>query len=168
VEFKYCPLCATKLVWRPLFGRNRQQCPACQWIHFKDPKVGTGILAEKDGKVVLVRRGINPGRGLWCFPAGFMDSSETPKEAAIREFKEETGLNVDLIGLIDVFYYDTDFRGPGIMVLYQGEVVGGVPRPMDDAVEIGFFAANELPEEEIAFRSHRIALKRWKQGKIET
>jgi len=164
-EYTFCPHCATRLVYRDLFGRRRQQCPACNWIYFRDPKVGTGILAEREGKVVLVRRGVDPGKGKWCFPSGFVEYDESPLEAAAREFEEETGLRVSITGLVDVYHYNADFRGPGIMVLYRGRVTGGVPTPMDDVVEVGFFGPEELPETEIAFESNRRALLDWKAEK---
>ncbi|MFQ5576310.1 MAG: NUDIX domain-containing protein [Anaerolineae bacterium] len=160
-EYTYCPMCAAELVYRSLFGRQRRQCPACGWIHFRDPKVGTGILAERDGQVILVRRGVDPGKGRWCFPSGFVEIDESPRMAAVREFKEETGLDVTITGLLDVYHYNADFRGPGIMVLYRGTVTGGAPTPMDDVVEVGFFGPDTLPETEIAFESNRVALARW-------
>ncbi len=166
--FKYCPMCAAKLVTRPLFGRERQQCPACRWIHFKDPKVGAGIIAERDGLVVLARRGIDPGKNKWCVPSGFVEYNEAPHTAALREFKEETGLEVTITGLVDVIHYNADFRGAGVMVLYKGNVTGGTPAPMDDVIEVGFFAPDSLPaDEEIAFVSNRRALAAWRAGEIK-
>ncbi len=163
MEYKYCPLCATELVYRDIFGRRRQQCPNCRWVHFKELKVGTGIIAERDGKVVLARRGIEPGKNKWCFPSGFVEYDETPAHAAVREFKEETGLDAEITGLVDVVYYNADFRGAGIMVLYRGTVVGGEPVAMDDVVEVGFFSKEDIPpDKEIAFDSNRVALAQWK------
>lgn len=165
--FKYCPMCATELVTRPLFGRERQQCPNCRWIHFKDPKVGTGIIAERDGRVVLARRGIDPGKNKWCVPSGFVEYDESPADAAVREFKEETGLDVSITGLVDVIYYNADFRGAGVMVLYKGIVTGGTPAAMDDVTELGFFEPDNLPaDDDIAFVSNRQALAAWRAGKI--
>ena len=89
-EYKYCPMCATEMEWRHVFGAQRQQCPNCGWVHFRNLKVGAGVLAERDGKVVLARRGINPGKNKWCFPSGFVEYNESPKMGAVREFKEET------------------------------------------------------------------------------
>ena len=166
MKFKYCPLCAAELVTQPLFGRDRQRCPRCGWIHFRDPKVGAGALVERDGKVVLVKRGVNPGKGLWCFPSGFMEIDEEPQEAAAREFREETGLDIRITGLVDVFHYSAHFKGPGIMLLYRGEITGGTLQAMDDVVDVAFFAPDELPEDEaIAFESNRIVLARWRNGK---
>jgi ADP-ribose pyrophosphatase YjhB (NUDIX family) len=166
-DYRYCPMCRTELVVRPLFGRDRQQCPACNWNHFKDPKVGAGVLAEQDGKILLGRRGVNPGMGLWCLPSGFVDSDETPEETAIREYAEETGLEVVLTGLFDLYSYVSAAKGGGILILYWGEIVGGQARPMDDIVEIGLFTPADLPpDDQIAFESNRQALQRWQAEKL--
>ncbi len=165
-EYTYCPMCATKLEYRHVFGARRQQCPNCEWVHFRNLKVGAGVLAERDGKVVLARRGINPGKDKWCFPSGFVEYDETPAQGAIREFKEETGLDVEITELLDVVYYNADFRGAGIMVLYRGRVIGGTPIPMDDVVEVGFFGKEDVPaDDDIAFDSNRVALAKWKNGR---
>lgn len=164
-EYTYCPMCGTEMKWRHVFGMRRQQCPNCEWVHFRNLKVGAGVLAERNGKVVLARRGINPGKNKWCFPSGFVEYDESPATGAVREFKEETGLDVEITGLLDVVYYNADFRGAGIMVLYGGKVTGGTPAPMDDVVEVGFFGRDEIPAgDEIAFESNRIALEKWRNG----
>ena len=165
-QFTYCPMCATELVTRQLYDRLRQQCPACNWIHFQDPKVGAGVIAEQDGKVLLGRRGINPGKGLWCFPSGFMEIDETSEEAAIREFKEETGLDVALSGLFDVYHFHSAVKGTGVLILYQGRITGGTLAAMDDLTDLAFFSPDSLPpDEELAFESNRNALRRWREEK---
>jgi len=131
-------------------------------VHFWDPKVGAGVLVERDGKVVLVRRAVVPALGSWCLPSGFVEYDEAPEQAAVREFLEETGLEVQLTGLLDVSQYTNDTRGPGVVILYRGQVVGGEPRPGDDASEVGFFGPDELPED-IAFATHRRVLARWRE-----
>jgi len=163
--YQYCPICATPLTVKSLFGRERQQCPECDWIHFIDPKVGAGVLIEKKGQVLLARRGMAPSRGDWHFPSGFVDAEESPEEAAIRECKEETGLDVHLVELIDVFHYTADFRGEGVFILYRGEITGGTPKAMDDVTELAFFAPDDLPQN-IAFRSNQMALQRWLREKL--
>jgi 8-oxo-dGTP diphosphatase len=160
LEMNYCPRCAHPLEDKSLFGRRRRVCPGCGFIFFRDPKVATGVLVEQDGKVLLVRRAVDPKQGWWCIPSGFMEYDEAPQEAAIRECKEETGLDVCLIGLLDVYHYRSDFRGSGILIVYQAEVVGGELQPGDDASEARFFGPAELPQE-IAFASNCEALRRW-------
>ena len=158
--YTYCPHCRTELKDESVFGRTRRVCPECGFVHFKDPKVGAGVLADRDGRVVLVRRAVVPALGSWCLPSGFVEYDEAPEQAAIREFLEETGLEVRLTDLLDVRQYKNDARGPGVVVLYRGQVVGGVPRPGDDASEVGFFGPEDLPED-IAFATHRRVLARW-------
>jgi 8-oxo-dGTP diphosphatase len=124
--------------------------------------VGAGVLAEQNGKVVLVRRGVVPALGSWCLPSGFVEYDEAPEQAAVRECLEETGLNVQLTDLLDVRQYTNDVRGPGVVILYRGQVVGGEPCPGDDASDVGLFGPDELPED-IAFASHRRVLARWQE-----
>ena len=160
--YTYCPHCRAELRDELVFGRRRRICPECGFVHFRDPKVGAGVLAERDGKVVLVRRAVVPALGSWCLPSGFVEYDEAPTDAAIRECLEETGLKVQLTGLLDVRQYTNDARGPGIVILYRGQVVGGEPRPGDDAGEVGFFGPDELPAD-IAFATHRRVLARWQE-----
>jgi ADP-ribose pyrophosphatase YjhB (NUDIX family) len=145
-----------------VFGRTRRVCSECGFVHFQDPKVGAGVLAEHEGKVVLVRRAVVPALGSWCLPSGFVEYDEAPDEAAVRECLEETGLEVQLTGLFEVSRYMNDSRGPGILILYRGQVVGGELRPGDDASQVALFGPNDLPED-IAFPSNRRALALWRE-----
>ncbi|MBN1995278.1 MAG: NUDIX hydrolase [Anaerolineae bacterium] len=159
--FTYCPRCRTEMVDREAFGRVRRVCPECRFIQFIDPKVGASVLAEREGRVVLVRRKIDPARGSWCLPGGFMEMGETPQEAARRECREETGLDVEILDLIDVYYYQ-DFRGGGISIIYHGLVTGGDIQPGDDVSTAGFFGPDELPKN-IVFKSNLQALAAWQE-----
>ncbi|MBN1218704.1 MAG: NUDIX hydrolase [Anaerolineae bacterium] len=162
--FKYCPRCRTEMVDREAFGRVRRVCPACNFIQFIDPKVGASVLAERDGQVLLVKRKMDPARGSWCLPGGFMEMSETPQESAARECREETGLEVEITRLIDVYYYQ-DYRGSGVSIIYKGHVVGGALQPGDDVTAARFFGPDELPEN-IVFKSNLQALAGWRTGEI--
>jgi 8-oxo-dGTP diphosphatase len=158
----YCPHCSRRLEERLAYDRMRPVCPACGFIHFRNPKVGVSVLVDRGGQVLLVRRVVEPGLGKWCLPSGFVEWDEAPEVAAVRECAEETGLDVALTGLLDVVHYVEDFRGAGINLTYQGRVLGGRLRPGDDADRARFFSPSELPAmETVAFRSHRLALKRW-------
>ena len=161
-DYTYCRHCRATLEDGFVFGRTRKVCPECGFVHFRDPKVGAGVLAERDGEVVLVRRAVAPALGSWCLPSGFVEFDEAPEQAAVRECLEETGLEVHLIGLLDVRQYRNDSRGPGVVILYRGQIVGGEPRAGDDASEVGFFGPDELPED-IAFGTHRRVLARWQK-----
>jgi ADP-ribose pyrophosphatase YjhB (NUDIX family) len=158
-EFAYCPRCATPLVTRPVGDKPRRTCPDCDYIYFTDPKVGVGVFVVDDGKVLLVRRRMNPEKGKWSIPAGFLDRGEDPKETAVREALEETNLRVEIENLVDV-YYNPTASGPGasIFILYQARLLGGELQAGDDADDAAFFCLDELPE--LAFASTHDAIQR--------
>lgn len=159
---RYCPYCTCPLEGELAYGRVRPVCPTCGYIHFLTPKVGVSVLVEQDGRVLLVRRAIEPGRGQWSLPSGFIEWDESPELAAVREVGEETGLVVADPQLLDVGHYGGDFRGPGLNINYQASVAGGTLHPADDAAEVRFFAREDLPPlQEIAFESHRRLLAQW-------
>lgn len=138
--------------------KARRVCPHCDFIYFTDPKVGVGVLIVKEGRILLVRRTMQPERGKWSIPAGFLDRGEDPREVAVRETLEETNLRVAIAGLLDVYYNPP--RGQGgasVFILYQGRLLGGELEPGDDADAAGFFALDELPE--LAFASTRDAIR---------
>jgi ADP-ribose pyrophosphatase YjhB (NUDIX family) len=125
------------------------------------------VIAEHDGKVLLVRRRLNPRRGLWSFPAGFVDFDEVPAEAAVRECREETGLEVEIINLLDVIggagYGDAD-----IVIVYHARWMGGERvedqlRAADDVDRVAFFAPENLPP--LAFRATREAIEKWRAAR---
>ncbi len=165
-ELKHCPCCAGELTWRRVAGRMRPVCERCGFIFFFNLKVGAGVVVEVEGKVLLIRRAIPPGKDKWCLPAGFVEYDESPEEGASRECQEETGLTVELDGLWGVYHYRHDPRGRGILVLYSAHIVDGELKAGDDAEEVDFFPPASLPP--IAFRSHRAALAEWRRRRGDT
>lgn len=163
----YCPRCAHPLEDRFLYGRTRRACAHCGFVFFREPKVASGALIERDGAILLVRRSVDPQKGFWALPAGYMEIDEGPVAAAIRECYEETGLTVRITGLFGVYHITRDPRGAGVLILYRAVVESGALKPGDDASEVIFFAPNTIPRN-IAFASTRRALLRWcaeKKGK---
>jgi len=152
-DVNYCPRCGTLLVNKMRFGHLRPICPACDWIFFPDPKVAVAVLVEKEGQVLLVRRGNDPARGRWTLPAGFLDAGEDPALAAERECLEETGLVVKAKTLLDVVSRQEHPRGAHIVIFYRAEIVSGEIAPGDDADMVAFFSPDELPP--LAFDSTR-------------
>ena len=150
----FCTACAAPLD----SSGSHPVCTGCGRTHFRDPKVGVGVVVHDDaGRLLLVRRGVGPGRGLWALPAGFVDADEDPRRAAAREAYEETGLRVEVGAVVDV--YPTP--GPGgasFFLAFEGRVVGGTLAAADDALDAAFFGAHELPE--LAFESTRDAARR--------
>jgi ADP-ribose pyrophosphatase YjhB (NUDIX family) len=107
--------------------------------------------------VLLIRRAIDPGRGLWCFPGGYVDCGEDPAAAAVRECFEETGLTVDQLSLLDV-----SFNGRVIVITYLAQAEGdAAPIAADDADQVGWFAPDHLPP--LAFESMARPIELWQQ-----
>lgn len=154
--YRYCPQCGTEMEARTIFDQTRAVCPACGFIHFTDPKVAAGVIVEQDGKILLVRRNNEPMRGYWSFPAGFVDAFEDPLEAARRECLEETGLEVDINGLVTVVGGREHPNGADIVIVYHAMITGGILAPGDDADRAEFFLREELPP--LAFKATRVAL----------
>ena len=151
----YCPQCAMRVEERSFEGKLRPTCPNCGYIAFADPKVAATVLIEREGAVLLVRRSIDPGRGLWCFPGGFVDFGEDPLVAAARECREEVGLLVADLKLLDVA-----FNGRVIVITYTTSSFSPPePTPGDDADLAGWFTPQELPP--IAFTSVEEAINTW-------
>ncbi len=157
----YCPVCATPLERRQVHGKERPACPSCRFIHFCDPKVAAITLIQRDRQVLLTRRAWNPAKGRWTLPGGFVDCGEDPREAAIRECLEETGLEVAIDDLVDLYYGRAHADGADIVIVYSGRLVGGAILPDDDVDAVAFFGPADLPE--LAFSSTEAILSRWKE-----
>ncbi|MDE3076902.1 MAG: NUDIX hydrolase [Chloroflexota bacterium] len=155
---KFCPQCGTSLVTRFVEHRDRRICPRCDIIHYRNPVPSTTCLIPTERGIVLVRRRYDPGMGGWAFPGGFIDAEETVAEAAVREVKEETNLDVGLAGILGVYSY-VDPHKSGLVVIFQADLLGGAAQPGDDATDVAFFPPEEMPS--LVFESHRRALERW-------
>ena len=158
VEYRFCPRCGGGLEPRRLKASEPERlvCQSCSFIFYLDPKVVAGTLFTIDRRVVLLRRGVEPSMGRWVFPGGYVDRGESVQEAAIRETKEESRLDVRLRSLVGVYSYQ---RSPNVIVVYAAEVIGGQLEAGDESLEAGTFAAGEIPWETLAFSSTRDALK---------
>jgi 8-oxo-dGTP diphosphatase len=155
-EPAYCTSCAAPLA----AGERHPVCTGCGRLAHRDPKVGVGVVVVRDGRLLLVRRGVQPGKGLWALPAGYVDAGEDPRLAAAREALEETGLQVRVGEVVDVYpsAVTGGHRGASFFLAFHAEVVGGELVAADDALDAGFFAADDLPE--LAFASTRDAVRR--------
>lgn len=153
---RFCPYCGTPTQLQAIHGHTRPACPTCRWVYFPDPKVAAAVLVKKDGQVLLTRRAYPPDEGKWALPAGFMDALEDPAEAAVRECREETGLEIAISGLLTLVAGREHPAGADIVLVYEGEVTGGSLKAGDDAAEAGFFSIEQLPP--LAFRATRTAL----------
>jgi len=122
-------------------------------VFFPDPKVAVAALIEQDDRVLLVRRVHPPEKGRWTLPAGFVDAGEDPAQAVVRECREETGLRVQVDGLLDVIAVREHPDGADILIVYRAHALGGELVAGDDADRAAFFPLDELPP--LAFTSTR-------------
>ncbi len=155
--YNFCPLCGGKLVARQVEHRTRMVCASCEFVQYRNPVPASGIILIEAGKVLLVRRKFDPREGMWTLPAGFVEVDEDAAACAIREMKEETNLDVEIVRLFNVYSAFDDPRTAVVLVLYLGRRTGGELRCGDDASDARFFGLSDLPAE-IAFRAHRWAL----------
>ena len=146
-----------------MYGRTRRYCSACDRVIFRDPKVAAGVVVEDDDRVLLVKRGTGPGQGLWSIPAGFVEFDEDPALTAARECLEETGLKVELLGLLDVLPGGGMSGEASFLIVYRGRVLEGRLEASDDADQVAFFDVGNLPQ--LAFESTERALEIWRTRK---
>jgi ADP-ribose pyrophosphatase YjhB (NUDIX family) len=157
----FCPRCGTALVDGAAPGRP-PHCPSCGFVRWENPKLAAGVVVEHEGAILLVRRNHEPRYGRWSFPSGFVDRGEVVEEAARREVLEETAVEVALDGLLGV--YST--RGDAVVfIAYAGHSIGGVPQPGPEALEIGLFAPDQLPE--LAFEHDPAIIAAWERARGE-
>jgi 8-oxo-dGTP diphosphatase len=154
---RYCSRCGAPLGERVAHGRVRPACGACGFVVFIDHKVACGVLlCDGDGRVLLVQRRNEPGRGRWCLPCGFAEADEAPEEAARREAREEAGVDVQVGALLGAYHYTDDPRGAGILLVYRATCADLRPVADDDAAAVGLFGPGELPP--ISHHTHAQAL----------
>jgi 8-oxo-dGTP diphosphatase len=157
----YCPLCGTSLVEQVIDGRARQACPACGHIHWRNAKPCAGALVVRNGKALLVRRRIDPFRGYWDIPGGFCEVDEHPAETARREVREETGLEIELTGLLGL-WMDEYGGNATLNVYYLARPLSRCLRLGDETEGAAWFAPTALPPR-IAFENGCQALIAWAQ-----
>ncbi len=160
-SLNYCSRCAAELRHGAVDGedRPRSSCPACGHIAYVNPRLVVAALpVTEDGRLVLLRRGIEPGLGAWAQPGGFLEVDETVGEAAIRETLEETGLLIrpgEIVGLY------TRLEAAVVVLVFEAQVNGGAPTLTPEALEIRDFAPDEIPWSGLAFKTTYWALVDW-------
>ncbi len=157
-EYKFCPRCGGRLEEKLVKDGEPERlvCPVCGFVFYQGPKLAAGALFEVDGGIVLTQRAIEPGYGLWTFPGGFVERGERAEAAAERETFEETGMRVEVEGIIGLYTYDGQI--PAIAA-FAAKVVGGELAPLDETMDARVFPKDSLPWGEIAFPSTERALK---------
>ena len=139
---------------RVIEGRELEACPRDSFVLWHDPKVSTAVVVEAGGGIVLGRRSIEPGLGLWCLPGGFVNDDEDPAIAAVRECREEITVQVEVTGLIGVYHIAKTDAPSMVGIAYKGRLVdGAVPAAGAEMLEVGVFPPDSLPP--LAFPSHQ-------------
>ncbi len=165
--FRFCPVCGGELAAKRLKAGDPERlvCTSCAFVFYLDPKLAVGtIIVDDSGRVVLVRRAIEPGYGKWVFPGGYVDRGEEVRAAAVREAREETGLEVRLEQLVDIYSYAG--RIP-VIVVYAATLVGGELGCDEEGLEARFFEPHDIPWDDLAFHSTREALERFFGARAE-
>lgn len=156
--YKFCPQCGGHLQQKIIQPKEppRLVCSDCGFIFYLDPKLAAIAIIPWENGLVLARRAIEPGYGLWVAPGGFVDVGETVESAVIREVQEEVFLKVQIKRLLNIYSY------PGrttVIVAYVAEVISGHLGGGDETLEARVFRPEEIPWQEIAFTSTRDALR---------
>ena len=163
--YRYCQSCGGRLESRRLKSTEpeRPVCTVCGFVVYLDPKVAVGTIIRAPGfdsggdeRLVLVRRAIEPGYGLWVFPGGYVDRGEQIVEAAIREAREESGLDVRIDRLVNIYSYG---GGSPIIIVYAATALGGELCGDDECLEASLFTPDQIPWAQLAFRSTSEALR---------
>lgn len=153
----FCVNCGAPLVTKVIEGREVEACANDDFVLWREPKLATAVVVEADGGVVLGRRAIEPGIGLWCLPGGFVNHDEDPARAAARECMEEIGAQVELTGLIGVYHIAKSEAPSMVGIAYRGRLVDGAElNSGPEMLEVRVFPTDRLPQ--LAFPSHTAVL----------
>jgi ADP-ribose pyrophosphatase YjhB (NUDIX family) len=160
-SLNFCSACGAPLRFGQVDGedRHRLSCAACGHIAYVNPRlVVTTLPIDDSGEIILLRRGIEPGIGLWAQPGGFLEVDETVNQAAIRETYEETGLLVEPGEIVGLY---TRLEAAVVTIVFEARVVGGNAAPTPEALEIAAFSPDAIPWSTLAFATTTWALRDW-------
>jgi 8-oxo-dGTP diphosphatase len=146
-EHIFCPICGTSLQTGMIEEKERQYCPQCDFIDYRNPLPVALAIAVRDKDFLLIKRGVPPRQGMWASPSGFIEIGETAEEACLRELKEETGVSGEIVKLIGVVRLeDKEVYGDMLIVEYLVRVGNEALNPGSEVEDARFFGAGELPE----------------------
>jgi len=164
VNMNFCSNCGEKVSFIIPDGDNRQRhvCSGCDTIHYENPKIVTGCIAQWQDKILLCKRAIEPRHGLWTLPAGFMENEETNMEGAARETAEEANAEVDNMQLFCVFSIAHINQ---VYTMYLGDLVDGKASAGIESLDVALLSEEEIPWQAIAFQVINETLKLYYQDK---
>jgi len=152
--FKFCPLCRHFLYKKQVDGQKRLVCKKCSWIHYENPlPVAACVVKNREGKILITKRNLNPGINKWALPGGFIESNEIPEAACLRELKEETSLRGKIKELVGIYIQKTRYYGSLIVIGYEVSISKDKILLNNELKEAKFFNKKDLPV--MPFSSHR-------------
>jgi ADP-ribose pyrophosphatase YjhB (NUDIX family) len=154
-----CSRCGAELTYGPVSGeeRDRYHCTTCGHVTYVNPRVvATTLPITDEGEIVLIRRAIPPGVGTWAQPGGFLEAEETVIQGAVRETLEETGLEVEPVGIVGVYPQP---RAAVVIVVYEAAIVSGEMVVTPETLEVRAFALEDLPWDGIGFNTSLWAVR---------
>ena len=160
-QYRFCPMCGKELGMSPTEAQWVVACHGCGFRASPKPAVGVGVIVLEGELIIMGRRGSRGGpryKGAWCIPCGYLEWGEDVRDAARREFLEETGLEVDIRG---VYAVHSNFHNPKSLTVgiwFSGDVVGGSMQAGDDLDSVGYFPLGAIPEP-LAFPTDRLVLE---------
>lgn len=157
---KYCSLCGAPVELRipPDDNRVRHVCTGCGEVHYQNPKLIVGALAEWQDKVLMCRRAIEPRHGMWTLPAGFMENGETIAEAAARETLEEANARIAIGDLYSMYSLPHINQ---VHILFRARLLDLDFGPGQESLEVKLLSKDEIPWDQIAFRAVRFSLEHY-------
>ncbi|MFC1693941.1 NUDIX domain-containing protein [Candidatus Latescibacterota bacterium] len=155
-EYNFCPKCGTPVELHKMEGRIRPVCTSCGNVIYVNPVPATAQVVLDERRVLLVLRAVEPHRGEWCLPGGFLEWGESPENGTRRELFEETGIDADKLSLIGVYDSYTGPQRHVLLVAYRVISWRGEPVPGDDASDVQWFDFDEIPP--LAFSVHNKVL----------
>jgi ADP-ribose pyrophosphatase YjhB (NUDIX family) len=141
--------------------RERLTCADCGFIAYENPKIVVGTVVSEAGRILLCRRAIEPRRGFWTLPAGYMEMAETVEEGARREAWEEAGARIALEGVLAIY---SIARIGQVQVIYRGHLAEPGITAGTESLEVRFFAWDEIPWDQLAFPTVHWALRHWQES----
>ena len=146
-QFKFCPFCRANLENSFVDGRQRLVCKDCSWVNYRNPlPVVSCLVSDTEGRILLIKRGIEPSKGAWALPGGFFELEEDSESAGKRELKEETGLDGEAVRQIGVTTHLSSMYGYLLMVGVEYRVTHYDTKAGDDAESASFYSPDSLPE----------------------